>query len=117
MRESMLLKLRQAITQGAALASLTVVTGCAESESKPGDVPRGQAGGDAPADATTQAMADASLPTTPYPLDRLGCWGENHDGGYHGQCCVSARCYTPAAGTGCAAEVPPVELPGGSGVC
>jgi hypothetical protein len=54
----------------------------------------------------------------PYPLEKLGCSGPVLDGGYDGQCCVSARCYTPAEGECLAAdERPPIPLPPGSGTC
>jgi hypothetical protein len=54
----------------------------------------------------------------PYALDDLGCLGPTLDGGYDGQCCVSALCYTPAEGACLAAsERPPIPLPLGSGTC
>jgi hypothetical protein len=54
----------------------------------------------------------------PYPLDALGCFGPILDGGYKGQCCTTARCYTPDAGTCVGPQAgPPIPLPPGSGSC
>jgi hypothetical protein len=55
----------------------------------------------------------------PYPMAEVGCFGPTHTGGYEGQCCISARCYTPDAGAcvGPPAERPPIPLPPGSGTC
>ena len=44
--------------------------------------------------------------------------GPTYDGGYAGQCCISAHCYTPDAGACLAADQrPPIPLPPGSGSC
>ena len=57
-----------------------------------------------------------------YELDQLGCFGPVHDGGYFGQCCVDALCYTPTSGA-CLAQDDPtlaqqlVGFPPGSGSC
>lgn len=57
-----------------------------------------------------------------YALDDLGCAGPVHDGGYYGQCCVEALCYSPNAGACMVATDPllPSTLSGfppGSGSC
>jgi hypothetical protein len=53
-----------------------------------------------------------------YPLDQVGCFGPSFDGGYDGQCCTSAHCYTPSEGTCLGVdEGPPIPLPPGSGTC
>jgi len=56
----------------------------------------------------------------PYPVSALGCTGPEHDGGYYGQCCAEALCYTPDNGSQCvAADAAPQELGRsyGSGSC
>ena len=73
-------------------------------------------------------MADASTPNVPvvdasmlmpYPMDLVGCFGQDHPGpGYRGQCCVRVACYTPGAGEACVPN--PTQLlptPWGSGNC
>ena len=62
------------------------------------------------------AAVDAMAPLQPYPLDKLGCFGEEHDGGYYGQCCVARVCEPPVNGV-CSASGPKHGLPGGSGSC
>jgi hypothetical protein len=98
--DSLLLKLTQAVLQGAALASLSFAVSCA-------------------ADAD-----NAPRPTEQYSLASLGCSGEEKTGLYFGQCCVRASCYTPEADKPCAsaeeaaglgAELP--NRPTGSGTC
>ena len=89
---SILFKLRQAVAQGAALASLAAGAGCAQSE-PPDD---GSTSPDSlPDDGATSPDSLVEL-----PREMLGCWGEYYeglnDGMYHGQCCVEAHCYTPA---------------------
>lgn len=57
-----------------------------------------------------------------YPLELLGCGGENHGGGfgYHGQCCFKALCYEsaeclPASSPELSQQLP--NFPPGSGRC
>jgi hypothetical protein len=111
-------KRERAVIQGATLASLTGAASCS------GDTVASNE--QSPNDSSTDAAGDSareSLP--PYDLERLGCWGPHHDGGYMGQCCVKAHCYTPPAGAGgasaeqvaarsCALSPP---YPPGSGGC
>jgi hypothetical protein len=89
-------KLSRAIAQGAALASMTSIVGC--SDDHPGNTN-----------------------LVPYALNGVGCWGASHDGGYYGQCCADAHCYTPSDGSSCrpADNVRDLlsEFPPGSGEC
>lgn len=100
---TLLKRIQLAIGTGAALCAPS--TGCSDSVSKP------DAGHDASdTDAGTYAISD------------LGCSGPVHDGGYYGQCCVEALCYTPSSGACMAANDPMIRstLPGfppGSGSC
>lgn len=108
-------RLREALVQGAALASAGVYAGCASS-----------------APQTTDAASDASSPIDaamigldatklePYPIDRIDCYGEDHQEGFgfHGRCCVRAQCYSPGAPS-CPRD-PGSAVPGyppGSGSC
>jgi hypothetical protein len=95
---SILQQLRLGVRQGLALASLAVVTGCTETDAPP-DHPTP----DASQDADTPTDAPPRPELVPYALDKLGCFGPSHDAGFYGQCCVSPLCYTPAAGSACAA--------------
>jgi len=55
---------------------------------------------------------------TPYSVEDLGCSGPVQDGGYFGQCCTSARCYTPLEGACLTPDQgPPIPYPPGSGTC
>ena len=66
------------------------------------------------------AAGDANQPLDPYPTTGLGCSGPDYDGGYYGQCCAEALCYTPENGDDC---VDPNDAPNklgtfyGSGSC
>ncbi len=100
---TLLKRIQLAIGTGAALCAST--TACSDSVSK------------------TDAGHDASdNDAGAYALSELGCFGPVHDGGYYGQCCVEALCYTPNNG-GCMAANDPMigsTLPGfppGSGSC
>lgn len=99
--ESIAQQLARAIAQGAALASLASVAGCS-----------GETSGE-------QHPTNTHL--VPYESSGVGCWGPSHDGGYYGQCCADAHCYTPSDGASCR---PPdkvrdvlSEFPPGSGGC
>lgn len=58
-----------------------------------------------------------------YELTELGCSGPEYDGGYYGQCCVDALCYTPTGGGACMTAIDPLlystvpGFPPGSGSC
>jgi hypothetical protein len=79
----LLRSLSAALAAGATLASLA--PGCADQE--------GSASGGAGAGNPAQGLEA-------YALSSLGCSGPVHDGSdeYFGQCCVAARCFTPAEG-------------------
>src|SRR5687767_6215368 len=74
---------------------------------------------------TTDAVPNGQAPESlrPYDIARLGCWGPSHDGGYIGQCCVKAHCYSPEGGAACASvegvRAQPItpRFPPGSGTC
>lgn len=93
-------KLSRAIAQGAALASLTSLAGCS---------------------AETSGEPPGNTNLVPYALNGVGCWGPSHDGGYYGQCCADAHCYTPRDGSSCrpadnVRDLLP-QFPPGSGEC
>lgn len=95
------LRLDQALRSGAALAllSLPACGGSTTGSGGPGQ--------------TSSAL-------DPYPTASLGCSGPEHDGGYYGQCCAKALCYTPEDGADCVApEAAPTALGKsyGSGSC
>jgi len=102
------LRLEQALGSGAALALLSVpACGGSATNTEPTAGPSGTAG------SSAQQL-------TPYPVSGLGCSGEVHDGGYYGQCCADALCYTPEDGKACvAADSAPEKLGKfyGSGAC
>ena len=144
-------KLMQAVVQGATLASLAAAASCssdsvANNPQEPQDSntpdatatmndsapdvttsndPDATSNDSAPDNSTPPDAPDAPGSLPPYDVDRLGCWGPSFDGGYMGQCCVKAHCYTPEGGTGCATAqqiamrafrtTPP--YPPGSGTC
>lgn len=104
---TLLKRLQLAIGTGAALCAPTVACNDATVKS--------DAGRDASSDAST---TDAGT----YELTQLGCSGPFYDGGYYGQCCVDALCYTPTASACMAADDPLlrstlVGFPPGSGSC
>jgi len=131
------LRLEQALGSGAALALLSIPA-CGGSSA--GDAAAGASSAGSPSaghsgSGTSAAGASGTAPTstggagtgggssqqlTPYPVSALGCTGPEHDGGYFGQCCADALCYTPDDGSEC---VPPNEAPSklgesyGSGSC
>ena len=129
-------ELRESIHAGAALAALTLAAGCsgeevASTEVRTPDHPSTTLV-NSPTDATdaatstpdaTDAATSPDLPQEPYSLAQIGCFGPGYDGGYYGQCCFEAQCYTPEAGEAClAAEDTPtlrgkLRLPVGSGDC
>jgi hypothetical protein len=113
---SILQQLRLGVRQGLALASLAVVAGCNET-----DAPLDHPTPDASQDANTPTDAPPRPELLPYALEKVGCFGPSHDGGYYGQCCVSPLCYTPPAGSACAAadaiQGAVGGLPPGSGTC
>lgn len=97
-------KLLRAVQQGTALATAALVAGCAGGETS---------GGNGPGPGALE----------PYPLEQIRCEGPTLDGGYFGQCCFRAHCYTPEAGGAC---VPATSdelytllpaYPPGSGTC
>ena len=58
--------------------------------------------------------------TMPFPVSSLGCSGEFHEEGFHGQCCADALCYTPKDGSECVAPKDAPDRLGvwyGSGEC
>jgi hypothetical protein len=135
--QSMLEELCAATIAGASLALLSL--GCAsevrvektESLSEGGRRPATSAAGSGSGGATSGATSSATSGATssassgglsPYSLADLGCFGPKYhdDFGYHGQCCVSALCYTPDTG-GCAPAADAAGLvpgfPPGSGEC
>jgi hypothetical protein len=72
------------------------------------------------AGANSAGAASIGQQLAPYPVEALGCSGPVHDGGYYGQCCAKARCYTPEVGTECVAPDAAPEKLGtsfGSGSC
>jgi hypothetical protein len=111
--QSLVKKLSQAVTQGLALASLTVASSCVKS-----DDTQHEAAPDAGDDL------DEVEPLQAYPLEPLGCRSTAMIDGFHGPCCVEAHCYTPEDGRACVAEPPLqtalyglVPVPSGSGFC
>jgi hypothetical protein len=94
-----------AIARGAALAALTCATSCGGKSER---VTGGGTGG------SSTVVGGLS----PYPLEEIGCFGQDYGGGYVGQCCIAAQCYTPEVG-GClpADAPPPIWLPPGTGEC
>ncbi len=122
-------RLRNAVLQGAALAAATGGSGCYDSEDDPtldastGPSGRGGEGGSSTpmagagrASPMTMPRTDGSVPLAAYPLERLGCHGDDHDGGYFGRCCVKAVCDVPQPSGFCASS-PDHGLPAGSGTC
>ncbi|HYP97348.1 MAG TPA: hypothetical protein VER96_01655 [Polyangiaceae bacterium] len=109
------LRLEQALGSGAAMALLSIPAcgGSAAVDRTTNSATAGQAGLDAGAAGNGNQL-------TPYPTTGLGCSGPVHDGGFYGQCCAEALCYTPADGSECAA---PNDAPAklgtfyGSGSC
>jgi len=100
-------RLLPAVRAGSALALLLTTPSCGGSAN--GTPPSSNAG--APNIPATLLML---------PAERLGCFGEAHSSGYHGQCCVTQRCYTPTGSEECQAiEGPLVRslTPPGSGSC
>lgn len=70
--------------------------------------------------ASTGGTGGVSEPLTPYPVNALGCSGPSLEGGFYGQCCAEALCYTPETGSDCAAPSDAPEKLGksyGSGRC
>ena len=132
--KSFRLRLEQALGSGAALALLSVPacggSTAADASSAgaangggPGAVTAGSSG---TANAGTAgaigagAAGDAGQQLMPYPESALGCAGPEYDGGYYGQCCTDALCYTPNDGGDCvAANAAPEKLGTfyGSGSC
>jgi len=107
------------IHAGAAVAALTCATSCSDT-TEAGDLP------------TTNDSTTTPTALEAYSLDQVGCFGPTHDGGYYGQCCFKASCYTPTAGESCASteailananapigqrKGPGIGLPPGSGSC
>lgn len=80
----------------------------------------GESAAGAGGESTAGAAGETGQQLTPYPVGTLGCTGPEHDGGYYGQCCAEALCYTPDDGSEC---VGPDEAPQklntfyGSGSC
>jgi len=129
-------ELRESIHAGAALAALTLAAGCggkdvAGTEVRTADHPS-TTPVNTPTTPTTEASdaaTDASgvalspdLPHETYSLAQIGCFGPSHGGGYDGQCCFQAHCYTPEAGAAClgadsSALRTKIHLPIGSGDC
>jgi hypothetical protein len=116
-----------AIKQGAALAAIGTVAGCAgksqhsiadDGPATGGSTALGGTGSSGAGGSDTRGGSGGASELSPYRLEDLGCYGPVHDGGYMGQCCVSARCYTPDAGACLLPEqAPPIPLPPGSGTC
>lgn len=119
-------ELRESIHAGAALAALSLAAGCG------GDATAVDVASAGTGNVTTPQTDDVDIPVAinpvdpplePFALDRLGCFGPSHDGGYYGQCCFDARCYTPPNGERCAtadevsASRSLIALPPGSGEC
>jgi hypothetical protein len=136
------LRLEQALGSGAALAvlSLPACGGSALSGGTPGssggasgatNAGKGgasaggspSAGGRASAGEGGASVAGAgggNQQLAPYPASALGCTGPEHDGGYYGQCCAEALCYTPDNQSECVAPKDAPEKLGtfyGSGSC
>jgi len=124
------LRLEQALGSGAALALLSVPA-CAGNAASAGaaGAPSGMAGaasasqpgagnpgasgsasagrggeseGGAAGESAAGAAGETGQALVPYPIGSLGCSGPEHDGGYYGQCCAEALCYTPEDGSECA---------------
>jgi hypothetical protein len=133
-------ELRESIHAGAALAALTLAAGCGGKDvagtevrtadhpsTTPVDTPTTTTPDVTDAATSTPGATDAAtspnLPRETYSLAQIGCFGPGYDGGYYGQCCFEAHCYTPGAGEAClGAENTPalrgkIRLPGGSGEC
>jgi hypothetical protein len=138
-------ELRDSIHAGAALAALTLATGCSGKDVTRTDIATGDPPTTTPANTTTTttttttisdpsdgavSATDASdaatpdlLPRETYALAQLGCFGPSHDDGYYGQCCFEAHCYAPEAGAACLAAADraglhsKIHLPLGSGSC
>jgi hypothetical protein len=110
-------ELRASVHAGAALAALTVISGC------DGDAVVLAGAGGSRADAADAAVA---VELAPVPPESIGCFGPEaapHPGmmGFYGQCCFTQRCETRPAGAAC--ETYPVGGPvpdvlrAGSGGC
>ena len=118
-------ELRESIHTGAALAALTCAAGCGGHATPEGDSPVVPDLVTTPTDPDSPPLTPANNPgpaLETYALDQLGCFGPSYDGGYYGQCCFDAQCYTPANGVACAtaAEIQSsrlIPLPPGSGEC
>jgi len=123
-------QLLRAVQQGAALATVALVAGCAGKSS--GDATNTDAGRSSVGDssgarnggnATNGGGGDGPVALAAYPLEQIRCEGPSFDGGFYGQCCFEAHCYTPEAGSDCApatsnelSSLLP-EYPPGSGSC
>jgi hypothetical protein len=132
------------IRRGTALAAVTVAASCAGKSSQQGGEGDGSEGGTSGTATVHGGSSGASSSTggqsgsagvatsgtsgtssggstsalPPYSLNDVGCSGPVYDGGYDGQCCVKASCYTPDAGTCLHADAsPPIARPAGSGTC
>jgi len=121
------LRLEQAVGSGATLALLTLPA-CASTSTGGSNGGSGASGASGMAGAATAGEGGASTAgaagegnqLSPYPVGALGCSGPEHDGGYYGQCCAEALCYTPDDGSECvASEAAPNKLGTfyGSGSC
>ena len=127
--QSLLHQLRCAIGQGVALAGASLSIGCGTSSHTPaadgGMSSAGKGGDTAPAHDAGQGGSAIPDMLEPYTPDMLTCSGPDYGNmnfGYHGRCCLDARCYTPEQGQGCGPAPTrggssPVRLPPGSGSC
>jgi hypothetical protein len=104
-------QLRDSISAGAALATLTLNAACGGNSSGP------EQNQD---DASQTAISLASL--EPYPLTSIGCFGPVSESVQYGpQCCFDAACYRAVAGATCETNYESAVvrqlLPPGSGSC
>ena len=130
-------ELRESIHAGAALAALTLAAGCGGKDVASPEVRTADHSSTTTVDTMTtdgtkavtstpeasDAATSPNLPQQTYSLAQLGCFGPGYDGGYYGQCCFEAQCYTPEAGEACLgaedgqALRSKIRLPLGSGDC
>lgn len=127
-------RIRRALGQGVVLAVASTACGIVADGGTPaGGGTGGASGGGASSGGATLTgggagggMASGGSPGAelePYPLEGLGCSGEvypDDSGGYSGQCCATAECYSPTDGV-CPAPYEAgrenLPLPVGSGTC
>jgi hypothetical protein len=132
-------ELRESVQAGAALAALSLAAGCGGKDVTAAEVDGSEqsattnqpstttvthpGSSDSPPANPEDTSPPVSLPTEPYPLAQLGCFGPIYDGYSPGaQCCFEAQCYAPGAGEACATPDEAVlrnriQLPPGSGSC